>query len=189
MFGANLSKICRFVFASFSASLDLDHSLTVPRSSKPFLSLCLSLLTYSSFSPKMAELTRLSVSSTLCSFQYLSKLEVYVDVKPYFFSGPLKSEHESMRTNLHYTEHEGIPVRDVRGSEDELNIDMHGFCSVRRESSIDLSEPDDTATVAYIRETCETIRELFNAEHVVCYDYRVSEPPMHPSPTQNNMIL
>ena len=123
---------------------------------------------------RMAEpLSVLFESTVSCSFLFLSDLLLYQTTKPYFYSGELKPEHECQRTNLVYTEHDGIQVRDLRGFQHKLDLGFHGFCFLSCQSKVDLSIPNETTTLAYLRETCATIKDLLEAEKVVCYDYKV----------------
>ena len=58
-----------------------------------------------------------------CSFDYLEKANRYNSEKLYYFSEPLNKEHKQARTNLAYTTHENIQLRDLRGQKHNLKLD------------------------------------------------------------------
>ena len=64
---------------------------------------------------------------TRCSFDFLTRSELYDSEKPSYFSGALEPEQELKRSNLKYTTHDGIELRDLRGREHSLSLETHGF--------------------------------------------------------------
>lgn len=115
---------------------------------------------------------RTSLASIEGSFAYLKPLDRYQHEKPYFYSGPLAPEEEAQRTNLAYDEHTMV-VKDIRGHEQELDVEKHGFAFVSHHSGIDLSSRSEEGTHAYINETCSLMQDILDAERVICYDFRV----------------
>lgn len=112
--------------------------------------------------------------ATLCSFDYLSRDKRYDNEKPYYFSGPLSKDQEHARSNLTYTTHDGIKVRDIRGLEQRLSLEVHGFRLIRHEPRVSLEEPSEQQVHDYLRETAAFLKETLDAELVVTYNYRVS---------------
>lgn len=112
-------------------------------------------------------------SVSQCSFDYLSKSDVYEKEKPYYFSGRVDSSQKSSRTNLQYVTHENISIRDVRGLVDQLTLERDGFVLLRHEPSIKLDHTTDGQIHAYLDEVTVFIKEKLSAEAVFCYNYQV----------------
>ena len=110
---------------------------------------------------------------TSCSFDYLTRSEFYDAVKPYNFAGALEPEQESHRANLTYTTHDGIKLRDLRGSEHLLSLETHGFELLRHDTKANLDEPSDDDLEKYLEETAAFLKKHLNAEHVLAYNFRV----------------
>lgn len=108
-----------------------------------------------------------------CSFDFLSRSDLYKTEKPYYFSGPLQPSQESSRTNLQYTRHENIDIRDIRGLESQLTLEKDGFVLLHHEPTIELDQPTDEQIHAYLDEVTAFIKKELSAEAVVCYNYRV----------------
>jgi len=111
---------------------------------------------------------------TTCSFDYLEKSDLYDSEKPYYFSGPLEKDQESGRTNLTYTNHDGIQLHDLRGVEHQLKLNVHGFQLLNHHSQIDLVDPSDEQLQDYLREVSFFIKDQLEAEVVLSYNFRVS---------------
>jgi hypothetical protein len=109
-----------------------------------------------------------------CSFDYLEKSARYDSEKPYYFSGPLDSDQEPARTNLAYTTHDNIQVRDLRGKEQKLKLEAHGFQLIAHTPKTDLTDPDEREVQNYLEEISSFIKDELNAELVLAYSYRVS---------------
>ena len=112
-------------------------------------------------------------STTSCSFEYLTKSDLYATEKPYYFSGELEKDQESLRTNLTYTTHHDIRLHDLRGSEKHLSLDTHGFQLLNHESLLSMEDPDDATLQAYLKEVSLVLKDKLDAEKVLCYSYRV----------------
>lgn len=123
-------------------------------------------------------LTQLTVGRpvTLCSFDYLSRAKIYDTEKPYYFSGPLEKDQEQFRSNLVYTTYDSIKLRDIRGSEEHLSLDEHGFQLIKHTPSVSLDKPDDEQIQSYLSETSTLLKVFLEADVVVTYNYRVSIP-------------
>ncbi|THV52152.1 hypothetical protein BGAL_0087g00120 [Botrytis galanthina] len=114
-----------------------------------------------------------------CSFDYLQRTSLYDTEKPYYFSGPLEKEQESTRTNLTYTTHDNIEVRDLREVENQLKLEIHGFQLLSHRSSVDLADPDTDQLQRYLLEVSNFIKNQLNAEVVLCYNYRFRRQTNH----------
>ena len=114
---------------------------------------------------------------SVCSFDYLSRDKLYDDEKPYYFSGPLSKDQEKARSNLAYTTHDGIKLRDIRGFEHSLSLDIHGFRMLKYKPQVSLVDPDDQQIHGYLTETSNFLKEVLDAEAVITYNYRVRDTP------------
>lgn len=106
--------------------------------------------------------------------QLSQETNIYDLEKPYYFSGTLEQDQENARTNLVFTYHNDIPIRDLRGVEHQLKLNIHGFQLLSHTSSIDLVNPDDKQLQEYLVEVSDFIKDQLKAEVVLCYNYRVS---------------
>lgn len=109
-------------------------------------------------STSLADLARDS-SVTTCSFDYLEKSQLYSQEKRYYFSGPLEKAQEGTRTNLAYTTHVGIPLRDLRGLEDQLKLNVYGFQLLAHHSKINLVDPNDEQPKTYLQDVSSFIKD------------------------------
>ncbi|KAL4874865.1 hypothetical protein BJY04DRAFT_224563 [Aspergillus karnatakaensis] len=111
-----------------------------------------------------------------CSFDHLSKIDLYHSEKPYYFSGPLSVSEESSRTNIHYTTHDHIEIQDLRGQEDQLNLDQDGFVLLKHPPLNSLRSglyrPTDEQVYAHLEQVRAFIKSHLAAEEVLCYNYR-----------------
>jgi len=132
-------------------------------------------------------LSRLTQNSAVssCSFDFLTKSELYDSEKPYYFSGALEPEQENQRSNLKYTTHDGIELRDLRGLEHLLSLEAHGFELLRHESKANLVEPSDDDLERYLEETSTFVKQHLDAELVLAYNFRFRTAPK-PDPVKVN---
>ena len=112
--------------------------------------------------------------TTVCSFDYLSDANIYKLEKPYYFSGPLEKDQEQSRSNLEYTTHGNISLRDLRGSEKQLSLDVHGFQLIKHIPRVSLDHPDDEQIQSYLSETADFLKDTLDVEIVITYNYRVN---------------
>jgi hypothetical protein len=108
-------------------------------------------------------------------FRYIQDSPKFETEKPYHFSGPLSPDEEYRRTNLELEWRYGIPVRNVRGHTETLDLDNHGFKIVQSMSNLleNLQEKDILAK--YMEETVGLVKCELNADRAICFDYRVSQ--------------
>ena len=110
---------------------------------------------------------------TVCSFDYLSRNKIYDIEKPYYFSGPLEKEQEKIRSNLTYTTHGNVQLRDLRGFEEQLVLDVHGFQLLKHTPRVSLVSPTEEQINNYLTESSAFLKEFLKAEAVISYNYRV----------------
>lgn len=111
---------------------------------------------------------------TAAGLKFLADADVFEREKPYYYSGPLAPEQESQRTNLQFSEHK-VCVTDVRGFEDGIRFEQHGFEIRRHVTSIPLSlQAEDDRTVEYMREMSSWLESRFDADLIACYAFRVT---------------
>lgn len=107
------------------------------------------------------------------SIEHLADLELYKTEKPYAVILRQCDWNESIVTNnLKFEIFDDIVVKDVRGREKEFTLDTNGFTIMHHKSSIARYETWDDVR-AYKRETEESLKNWFDAEHVVTYDVKV----------------
>lgn len=116
-------------------------------------------------------------SSIQTSFSYLKAKEQYVTEKPYYFNGPLPPDQKHLRTNLEYKDVSNVTVTNIRGGEDTLSLDRHGFELLRLATNIDLSGPtwEDLPIQDYLLEMVEVLKRKLGSELVLAYNYKVSQ--------------
>lgn len=111
--------------------------------------------------------------SVTSAFQYIKDSPKFETEKPYHFSGPLDPDEENRRTNIEFEWHYDVPVRDLRGHIDTLDLDIHGFKIVRNGSNL-LEGLQETETfIKYLKDTTDLVKSQLNASRAICFDYRV----------------
>lgn len=112
---------------------------------------------------------------TLAEFDYIADLDKYEHEKPYYYSGPLHCDQEQMRSNIEHDRRGSIQVRDLRGLEDQLSLERHGFEIQQLPSNVGLTFDDEVEDRIqdYMLETSDWLKQRFQAECVLCYAYRV----------------
>lgn len=105
---------------------------------------------------------------------YLQWQEKYHIEKPYQVFVPLpEGVPEEKASNLEFALGEEEIVRDIRGTDTNFTLDKHGF-TIRM---MDISPHWFSETEIknrYIPETCEFVKEVVKAEHVIPFDWRVN---------------
>ena len=114
---------------------------------------------------------------TQCAFSYLADIEKYHSEKPYVYSGPLPPGAERLRTNIETSVYKNLTATDIRGHEDRLSLDQHGF-KIRR-----LSQTQDELDVSknnpeqYMQGLAAMMKQDPDCELALCYNCRVR--PLH----------
>ena len=108
------------------------------------------------------------------SLSFLKGSERYLEEKPYFLGPPLNQEvPPHLQTNLEYETLQNVRIEDVRDHGMEaFNIDDHSFRFMKHQNETDLSTVD-ISIKEYCAEMSKFVQDLFNAERVICYDFRV----------------
>ena len=128
---------------------------------------------YSSLqSSKLSLLSSLNSPITRTSLRFVQDDPIFHVEKPYHFSGPLEFAEESRRSNLSLKPQE-VLVTDLRGHFNLATIDNNGFQLEYYRSKFLESLQQSKGLQSYMNETVSHIKELFDAQMVVCFDYRV----------------
>lgn len=122
------------------------------------------------------------------TFYCIKRSKKYEKQKPYFFSGSLPPDEEMHRSNLEYESCPNVLLRDIRGYEDHLDIDRHGFQFIDRRLLSFMDCNTEEHVQEYMLGISEFAKSRFAAELVVCYDYNVCHY-IHLSNKSNMMML
>lgn len=77
-----------------------------------------------------------------------------------YFSGPLEKDQEDSRSNLSYTLHDNIQLRDMRGLEQHLGLDVHGSQLLKHIPRVSLVDSNHEQIQNYLTETLAFLRGL-----------------------------
>lgn len=124
--------------------------------------------------------------TTTGKISFLKHDPLYSREKPYLVLLPPSQDAEIdrsiPRSNLQYESHL-VDIGDVRGHIDQYPIEECGFQYIQHKTGVNsllglhgdgpTREDVDTYTV----ETEAVLKDFFQAEHVVCYDFRVCGSP------------
>jgi hypothetical protein len=107
------------------------------------------------------------------SLKFLERLPKYEHEKPFFASVAAEvGFQEDIHTNLNLKEI-GVPITDIRPKIQTFKLQDCGFEVIPHESTnLDFQTEQDT--IAYTKETAAWLKRHFDAEHVVCWDFKVS---------------
>jgi hypothetical protein len=77
--------------------------------------------------------------------------------------------------NTTWSKYSDIPVRDIRGHEEEFSISRNGFEVRNLETSLSYDDFDDTTKVEgkYLKEVAQLLKERLGAARVLVFDYMV----------------
>ncbi|KAI9700144.1 MAG: hypothetical protein M1820_006926 [Bogoriella megaspora] len=109
---------------------------------------------------------------THASFDYFKENEQTLVEKPYYFTGPLSPEQESLRTNFGFEKHRHVPAHDLRDVLPSISLETHGLELDTRPSSLLQNLGDKNVRDQYLLEVADYFKEKFLAENVICYDIR-----------------
>ncbi|KAH8768681.1 hypothetical protein F5882DRAFT_509081 [Hyaloscypha sp. PMI_1271] len=110
------------------------------------------------------------------SLIYLSDLPQYKTEKLYELWIP--TEPGVPKTNREFTDYHGINLTDARENTTTFDFETTGFKFFHRPSKFPVAEQDFQGSECpepvekYLRETVDLMKELFDAELVICYDWR-----------------
>lgn len=113
--------------------------------------------------------------SVQASIEYLQKLPLYEDEKPYWCFLPPRDgfDPDAQRVdNLEFEDHSNIHIQDMREAAAPFKIDDCGFEVFDHESNISkFEQPGDVED--YKRETERLLTKSMDAVYVTCYDSRL----------------
>ena len=78
-------------------------------------------------------------------------------------------------THPTYARKYDIPLQDLRGQEDYLELQKNGFQYLKLKSTLDIHPDDDKNIHAYLEDVTEQVKAELGATEVICYDYRVCD--------------
>lgn len=113
-----------------------------------------------------------AMSYTQASMNFIADLPLYKTEKPY--NCQAKQLPGGEVSNLVFETRTGVPVQDVRGSEHDFTLQEHGFTFIDHDSTVKGDVGSTEFLYAYLEETVDLIRNLYNTDKVTCYDLRVS---------------
>ncbi|KAF2195032.1 hypothetical protein K469DRAFT_544469 [Zopfia rhizophila CBS 207.26] len=116
--------------------------------------------------------------TTIASLNYLDKLDLYEEEKPFVCTIAPWSIPGAKRNNLSLTAYDTI-VTDMRLHLDELSTDVHGFSVTKSASKISHANFGDDEYVRehYFSECVALLKSRFNAEKVHIFDHTVHQDP------------
>ena len=107
------------------------------------------------------------------TFYYLKDIPKYKSQKPYYYASELLPEQEKFRSNIERAPYAGT-ITDVRGCEDLISLDFHGFTVSKLPSQVSNTNlKDEQACEKFLLAVAEWMKEFMDAELVLCYEYRV----------------
>ncbi|KAL8902974.1 MAG: hypothetical protein Q9207_004247 [Kuettlingeria erythrocarpa] len=95
-----------------------------------------------------------------------------IDLENLQVAGPLDKDQERYRSNVTYTTEDEIKIRDIRGLEGNLSLDIHGFQLIEHRPRTPLDNPDEEEIKNYLSETSAFLKRTLGAEVVITYNYR-----------------
>ncbi len=107
------------------------------------------------------------------SFSYIDS-DAYKEEKPYYYSGPLESSEEHLRTNLVYKSVSDVPIRGLRGFGDRLGIETNGWEYLKTPTALSDQNLNPADLEPYLAAATSFLRIHLGAQLVLTYDYRVS---------------
>lgn len=122
------------------------------------------------------DLESLDMPQLTTSIQYIKFSTKYDTEKPYYYSGSLTPNYEALRSNIEYEVFQNILVHDLRGQEQNLNLECNGFELKCLPFEFDTNAPKDSGDKlqTYMKALASWTKNRFGAEVVLCYDYRVN---------------
>jgi hypothetical protein len=106
------------------------------------------------------------------SIYFLENNEIYRTEKPYHLQYPISGVE---RSNLRTQKNEHIPIRDLRGREDEISFENNGIAILEMETSMTYEEFNDKEKLknVYCEEVGNALLQYTGAKEVQIYDFDV----------------
>ncbi|KAJ8132508.1 hypothetical protein O1611_g1114 [Lasiodiplodia mahajangana] len=111
------------------------------------------------------------------SLNHLKDLPLYQIEKPYEIWAPV--DETQCKTNVQFEYCDGIPVADVRGRQDEFDIETCGFSFLHHPVGLGLSAAEVKTdegrllVIRYLEEMSSFLQQTLSCRRVLCYDWRV----------------
>lgn len=118
--------------------------------------------------------------SVQASIEYLQKLSLYDEEKPYWCFLPPSEDFdpdEQRVDNLEFEDYPDIQIQDIRDFDKAPKIDDSGFEVLNHQSKFSKFDRADDV-FQYVSETEELLRERMDAVYVKCYDSRLRKNVM-----------
>jgi hypothetical protein len=118
------------------------------------------------------------MSNVQSQIRFLRRLEKYATEKPYFaLSGPGIDRDPEKITNLEFHT-ETVEIQDIRPRIADFKIEECGFQAIHHPASL-LKFENLNDVAVYQQEVQALLKDLFKAEHVVTWDFRVGVSQNH----------
>ncbi|KAH4188154.1 hypothetical protein HBI56_108130 [Parastagonospora nodorum] len=112
----------------------------------------------------------LSASTQL---EYLKKIPLYDEEKPYQVYTHVPGIPESEKTNLVFESHENVLIHDARGLEGEFSMEKQGFEFRTVPTAANLHAQTETEMNKYLKEVEDYFMTTYGADRVFVYDFRI----------------
>lgn len=118
----------------------------------------------------MPSFRNLSASTRL---EYLKRVPLYENEKPYQVYTHVPGISEDEKTNLVFESRDDIIIHDARGREGEFDMEKQGFEFLKRPTRADLHKQTEDEMNIYLKEIEELFLSTYKADRVFIYDFRV----------------
>lgn len=113
-----------------------------------------------------------------CRIGYLKRLDLYKSErgeKPFSLNIPVYHIPGARQSNLQYEWVEDISVTDVRGTEPQFSLDIHGFEVVPQRTPYVYDDFEDTSVISrnYVKYMEGWMKERLKADKVLIFDHQV----------------
>lgn len=102
------------------------------------------------------------------NLNYLAPIVLWEETKPYEITGNVSAEIP--RTNFQFQPY-AVAIKDTRALKDGISLSTHGFEWVSHETVEDFKT--DESVNRYIKELEGFVKDYFNAEKVLTFQYQV----------------
>ena len=112
-----------------------------------------------------------------CQIGYLKRLDLYKSgrEKPFSLNIPVYHIPGARQSNLEYEWVEDISVTDIRGTETQFSLDIHGFEVVPQRTPYVYDDFEDTSVISrtYVKYMEAWMKERLRADEVLIFDHQV----------------
>lgn len=132
-----------------------------------------SVLRFVQVQVSMAALTETSPTTFRTSLTYLNDEPKYGTEKPYRLLHPVEATPEVPESNMEFTTHGDILIKDLRGINNDLSLEKNAFKLYNWPSAINPSATYEEIE-AYCRAMANLLKYELNAQKTWVFDFRVS---------------